>query len=123
MAIEERREYSLPYLGKLVKIKMDRPLGCVHEKHNIFFCTNYGYVPDTVAPDNDEIDAYLLGVFEPVDEFEGRCIAVIKRKDDDDDKLIIVPEGKNYTNEQILALTEYIERFHEIEIIREPQCE
>lgn len=49
-------------------------------------------MPGTIAPDGEEIDAYVLGVFEPKEEFTGTCIAVIHRTNDDDDKLIVVPE-------------------------------
>jgi inorganic pyrophosphatase len=57
------------------------------------------------------LDAYVLGVFEPLEVFTGRCIAVVHRLDDDDDKLILAPEGKEYTLDQIAALTEFQERF------------
>ena len=106
------------YLGKTVTIKMDRPLGSKHSKNGFIYPVNYGYVPDTTAPDGEELDAYLLGVFEPVDEFTGKCIAYIHRTNDDDDKLIIVPEGVEYTDDQINALTEFQERFFKHEILR-----
>ena len=106
------------YLGKTVTIKMDRPLGSKHPKNGLIYPVNYGYVPGTIAPDGEELDAYLLGVFEPVDEFTGKCIAYIHRTNDDDDKLIIVPEGVEYTDDQINALTEFQERFFKHEIIR-----
>jgi inorganic pyrophosphatase len=110
--------YSKKYLGQKVKVKIDRPLGSKHPKHGFIYCLNYGFIPDTVAPDGEEIDAYVLGVFEPIDEFEGVCIAIIHRTNDDDDKLVIVSEGLNYSDEQIRALTEFQERFFESEIIR-----
>ena len=106
------------YLGKTVTIKMDRPLGSKHPKNGLIYPVNYGYVPDTTAPDGEELDAYLLGIFEPVDEFTGKCIAYIHRTNDDDDKLIIVPEGVEYTDDQINALTEFQERFFKHEILR-----
>ena len=106
------------YLGKTVTIKMDRPLGSKHPKNGLIYPVNYGYVPGTTAPDGEELDAYLLGVFEPVDEFTGKCIAYIHRTNDDDDKLIIVPEGVEYTDDQINALTEFQERFFKHEILR-----
>ena len=84
--------YSRPYLNQKVTVKIDRPLGTKHPKHKYFYCCNYGFVPDTTAPDGEEIDAYVLGIFEPVKEFEGVCIAIIHRTNDDDDKLIVVPE-------------------------------
>ena len=109
---------SKDYIGKIVKVKIDRPLGSKHPNWNMIYTLNYGFVPNTVSGDGEELDCYVLGVFEPVEEFEGKCIAVIKRVNEDDDKLIIVPRDKKYSNEQIEALTEFQERFFESRIIR-----
>ena len=65
------------------------------------------------------MDAYILGVFKPLETFTGRCIAVIQRSDDDDDKLIVAPDGKDYSDEQILALTEFQELFFDPSVTRE----
>lgn len=35
------------YLNQTVSVKMDRPLGSLHPKHNFKYEVNYGYVPDT----------------------------------------------------------------------------
>ena len=43
--------------------------------------------------------------------FIGKVIAIIRRTNDNDDKLVVVKEGKNYTDEQIRALIEFQERF------------
>jgi inorganic pyrophosphatase len=99
------------FLNHTVHVKIDRPLGSRHPQHSFIYPVNYGYVPDTPAPDGDHLDAYVLGVFEPIDEFTGRCIAVVHRLDDDDDKLIVVPDGRQYSDEQIQALVEFQERF------------
>ena len=109
---------SEDYLGKKVTIKIDRPMGSKHPKHDFIYPVNYGFVPETMALDGEELDAYLLGVFEPVEEYTGKCIAILKRLDDDDDKLIVVPEGTSYTDDQIDALTEFQERFFKHKIIR-----
>ena len=106
------------YLGKMVKIKLDRPFGSKHPKHGFIYPVNYGYVPNTTSGDGEELDCYLLGVFEPVEEFEGKCIAIIHRTNDDDDKLVITKE-KDYTDDQIDALTEFQEQYFEHVIIRE----
>ena len=42
------------------------------------------------APDGEDLGAYILGVFEPLESFSGNCLAVIHRLDDDDDKLVVV---------------------------------
>lgn len=112
-----RQNENCSYLGKMLKIKIDRPLGSKHPKHGFIYPVNYGYVPNTVSGDGEELDCYVLGVFEPLEEFTGKCIAIIHRTNDNDDKLIIVPDGKKYTKEQIQALTEFQEQYFKSEII------
>ena len=107
------------FLGKKVKVVMDRPMGSMHPKWNFIYPINYGYVPNTISGDGEELDAYIVGIFEPVEEYEGKCIAAIHRLNDDDDKLVIAPEEKIYTKQQIEALVEFQERFFEHEIIEE----
>lgn len=59
------------YLGKLVKIELDRPFCSKHPKHGFIYLINYGYVPNTISGDKEELDAYLLGIFKQVKEYEG----------------------------------------------------
>jgi len=107
------------YLGKTVQVVMDRPLGSNHPKHGFKYEVNYGFIPDTKAPDGEEIDAYVLGVDIPLDKFSGKCIAVIHRLDDDDDKLIIIPKDmKEISDEEINKQTNFQEQFFESIIIR-----
>lgn len=110
------------YLGKIVTIKIDRPMGSKHPKHDFIYPVNYGFVPNTKSADGEELDAYLLGVFEPVKEYTGRCIAYIERLDDDDDKLVIAPKDKIYHPEQISALVEFQERFFSYKINCDPEA-
>ena len=107
------------YLEKTLEVKIDRPFGSKHPKHGFIYPVNYGYVPNTISGDGEELDCYVLGVFEPLETFRGKCIAIIHRLDDNDDKLIIVPENKSFSNQEIRALTEFQERFFESEIIRD----
>ena len=96
-------------LGKLIKIKIDRPIGSRHPKHGFIYPINYGYLPGVIGGDGEELDAYLLGVFEPVEEYKGRLIGIIHREDDIEEKLVVAP--KIYTAEQIMALVEFQERW------------
>lgn len=116
--ILEEKMNNHEYIGKIVKIKIDRPLGSKHPKHGFIYPVNYGYVPNTVSGDGEELDCYLLGVFEPLTEYEGRCIAIIHRTNDNDDKLVIVPDTKEYTDDAINALTEFQEQYFEHIILR-----
>lgn len=109
---------NLEYLGKIVNVKMDRKLGSIHPKHGFVYPVNYGYIPGTVTGDGEELDAYVLGEHMPLDEFTGRVIAIIHRTNDDDDKLVVMKDGRNYTDDQIRALTEFQEQYFKSEILR-----
>lgn len=117
-AINLKQREAYKYIGKRVNVKIDRQLGTNHPKHGFEYKLNYGYVPNTVSGDGQEIDAYVLGIDNPVQEFEGKCIAVIHRTNDDDDKLIVVPEGMEFLDEEIRSLTNFQEQYFESEIIR-----
>ena len=81
------------FIGKMARIVIDRPLGSRHPERGFVYPVNYGFLPGVPAPDGENLDAYVLGVLDPLETFTGRCIAVIQRSDDDDDKLIVAPEG------------------------------
>lgn len=106
------------YLGKNVNVEIDRPLGTRHPKHGFMYMINYGFIPNTVSGDGEEIDAYLLGEYDPINSGSGKVIAIIHRLNDDDDKLIVSKDGKDYSDDAIRALTEFQERFFESVIIR-----
>ena len=114
--IKQREAYS--YIGNSIKVKIDRKLGSMHPKHGFKYLLNYGYIPNTMSDDGEEIDCYVLGVNEPIEEFEGQCIAVIHRLNDDDDKIIVVPNGMNFSDSEIKELTNFQEKYFVNEIIR-----
>ena len=109
---------SNDYIGKIVDVKIDRAFGTKHPKHGFIYPINYGYLPDTISGDGEALDCYVLGVFEPIEEFRGKCIAIVHRTNDNDDKLVITPENKNYSDDAINALVEFQEKYFEHIIIR-----
>lgn len=109
---------NIEYLNKIWKIKIDRPMGSKHPKHGFIYPVNYGYVPNTISGDSEELDAYVLGIYEPLETFTGKCIAIIHRTNDNDDKLIIVPENKTFTDEEIKILTDFQEQYFTSIILR-----
>lgn len=93
-------------------------MGSCHPKHGFIYPVNYGYIAGTISGDGEELDAYVLGEHKPLDKFTGKVIAIIHRLDDNDDKLVVMADGRNYTDEQIIALTEFQEKWFKIEILR-----
>ena len=106
------------YLYQEVEVLIDRPLGSQHPQYGFIYPLNYGFIENTVSGDGEELDAYLLGVFEPVERYRGVVIAVIQRTNDNDDKLIVVPHNVDYSDEQIRALREFQERYFNSVILR-----
>ena len=67
---------------------------------------------------SEEIDAYILDVLEPLEEFSGEVIAIIHRLNDVEDKLVVAPkEHKKCTKEEILQKVNFQEKFFKSEII------
>lgn len=111
------------YIGTTIKVEVHRPLGSSHPKYEFIYPINYGFLPDTTGADGKEINAYVLGVDEPVTEFYGKCIAVIHRTDDNDDKLIVVPKLlEDMSDADIRELTDFQERHYSSVIIRDPEA-
>jgi len=108
------------YLNKPVFVRVDRPMGSHHPKHGFLYPVNYGFVPNTISGDGEELDAYILGVDTPLSEFTGRCVAIIHRTNDDDDKLVVVPEGFEISDADIEKETEFQEKWFRHAIVRNP---
>ena len=105
------------YLGKILKVKIDRPLGSAHPKHGYIYPVNYGFIPDTVAPDGEEVDVYVLGESTPISQTSGKCIAYIQRHDDVEDKLVISTDNRDYSKEEIYGFIDFQEQFFDVTIL------
>lgn len=103
------------YLGKQVHIVIDRPVGYRHG--DILYPINYGYIPGLLGGDGEEQDAYILGVSQPITEFDGEVIAVICRKNDREDKLVVAPTGRVYHQGQIAEAVHFQEQYFDTRII------
>ena len=109
------RNEIIQYIGKIVHIVVDRPIGYLHG--DIPYPINYGYVPGLLGGDGEEQDAYILGVNEPIAEFDGQVVAVIHRKNDCEDKLVVAPVGSTYHQGQIASAVHFQEQYFDIRII------
>ena len=94
---------STIYIGRNTRVIIERPLGSAHPQYGYTYPVNYGHLPGTLSGDGEELDAYVLGVSKPLSEFEGTCIAVIRRKRESDDKLVVVPMGMSFSEQENLS--------------------
>ncbi|MDO4435047.1 MAG: inorganic diphosphatase [Cardiobacteriaceae bacterium] len=100
--------------GSNHKIEWDRRLGAfkLDRIEPAIFAkpTNYGFIPQTLDEDGDELDALIItdqplttGIF-----LKARVIGVMKFVDDGevDDKIVVVPEDDRNTGNAIKALSD-----------------
>ena len=102
------------WMGKSVHVIVDRPVGYCHGA--IVYPINYGYIPGLIAGDGEEQDAYILGVSEPITEFDGQVVGAIRRKDDCEDKLVVAPIGAQYHQGQIAEAVYFQEQYFDTTI-------
>lgn len=63
------------------------------------------------------MDAYILGVNEPVKKFTGKIIAIVRRKDDIEEKWVVVPDGVTFSKEEIRRQIHFQEQYFDSEIV------
>ena len=101
-----------------VKVKIDRPKGSRHPKFcDLIYPVNYGFVEGVMGGDGQEQDVYVLGVDEPVSDFEGIVIAIIRRNDDVEEKWVAAPIGTIFSKEEIEEKVHFQEKYFDSEII------
>ena len=106
-------------IGQEFNVIIDRPIGSTHPKHkDIVYEVNYGYIPNVIANDNEEQDVYILGIDKPIKTFNGKVIAIIKRKNDTEDKWVMSLNDKKYSKKEIKELTNFQEKYFKIKIIK-----
>ena len=115
MTYEERKAQVQSYLGKIVTIGIDRPIGYVHvkEKYSLTYKINYGYIPGVLGGDDEELDVYLLGVDEPVAEYTARIIGIVHRENDIEDKLVAAPVGMTFTAAEMYEAVRFQEQYYD----------
>ena len=118
MSLAERHAQVEGYLGKIVSIEIDRPIGYVHHKgeKTLVYPINYGYIPNVLGGDGEELDVFLIGVSEPVSTYTGRIFGIAYRADDVEDKLIMAPDGKMFTAEEIARTIHFQEKYYQTSI-------
>lgn len=113
LSAQEREELICSWLGKTASVIVDRPVGFHHVTKGIHldYTINYGFLPGVTGGDGEEQDVYILGVAQPLQNFTGRIIGAVRRKDDNEDKLIAAPEGMRFTSAQMRQQLHFVEKY------------
>lgn len=112
--MEQRKCIIRQLMGRQVHVIVDRPIGHVHK--GMVYPVNYGYIPSILAGDGEEQDAYILGISEPLTEFDGRVIGAVLRADDCEDKLVVAPEGMVFHQGQIAEAVHFQEQYFDTKV-------
>ena len=114
MTYEERKAQVRSYLGKSVRVEIDRPIGYIHhkEKYYLHYPINYVYSPGVLGGDGEELDVYVLGIDTPVKECTVMVIGIAHRENDVEDKLIAAPVGMSYNEKQMADAIRFQEQYY-----------
>lgn len=97
-------------LGKYVRVRVTKPMHSVDSENGINYELNYGTVESGLDARSPVKGAYIMGVTHRVRVFEGRVIAIIKRKNMGGIYLVVAPKSKRYIVHQIEDAVEFIEK-------------
>ncbi|MGB4985509.1 MAG: inorganic diphosphatase [Erysipelotrichaceae bacterium] len=116
--IIKRDEIIDCYRNQVVHIKIDRMLGSCHPLYpDLIYPINYGYLPGAFSSDGEELDVYLIGVDQAVNEYLGQVIGVVIRHNDDEDKLVVGPVGSSFSHSFIWDSIYFMEKYFDSELI------
>lgn len=99
---------------KFYTVTIDRPMGSAHPEYPaMVYPINYGYIEGITGGDGEPQDAYVIGIDTALDQFYGRLIAIIHRKDDIEEKWVIAPDGMPFNKQQIEELVYFAEQYYD----------
>jgi len=102
----------LKFANKIADVTIDRLLGSKHPKFGWIYPVNYGFIPNTKAEDNLEIDVYIIDSKKPLKETKVKIIGIVYREDDIESKLIGITDTTiRYTLNEIYERIEFQEQF------------
>ena len=105
-------------IGMSVDVLIDRPIGTEHPiRKGVLYPINYGYIEGLLAGDDEEQDAYILGIDQPIESFKGKIIAVIKRFDDVENKWVVASDDKSYSKSDIKKIVRFQEEYYKTEVL------
>jgi|GEM_PF-6706561 len=114
MTLEEYAKLPEAFLGTIRQVIISRPIGYV-DNQNTTYSINCGYTLDPINGDQ-KIDTYLLGITEPIENYEARIIGYVKKKGDENYKFIVAPDHIKITKEDAIKQIQQVEEIKDDEI-------
>lgn len=111
-------------LGKYVRVRVTKPMHSFDSENGIPYQLNFGTVESGLDARSPVKGAYIMGVTHRVRVFEGRVIAIIKRKNMGGIMLVVAPKSKRYIVHQIEDAIEFAEKkgTYDISCLYECSC-
>ena len=115
--IEMEYLFQAKWLGKKVHVVVDHPYGSWHPHiPDLLMPCNMGYVEECLCEDGDSINAYIFGVFEPLEVYEGRVIGILFEKGSSYTRFV-VSNHPNFKEEDVVDVIGPLEKEKEMRIL------
>lgn len=99
-------------LGEVVPITIDHRKGSVDE-NGVYYPINVGYINNPTCA-NGKQRVYLLGVYDPIDTYNGEFLGYVKSKGDED-RIVCGNFGEYFSDDQILSEIDFLDKYCSIE--------
>lgn len=93
----------------MVKVKVTKPCNYFDDKTKVRYIVNFGIADVSGEKKNYVLGAYILGVNHPVRVFEGKIIAVLRRKASGKMLIVVAPKNMKRINYEIKDVLEFAE--------------
>ncbi len=103
-------------LGKYVRVRVTKPMHYFDREKNVSYGLNYGTVESGIDAHSPVKGAYIMGVTHRVRVFEGRVIAIIKRKNMGGIILVVAPKSKRFIVHQIEDAVSFAENSEDYDL-------
>lgn len=113
-----RRESNM--LGKYVRVAVTHPIGSENKQYGYKYQLNYGDIRSGLKSGMPRKKAYIMGINHPVVNFDGRVIAIIKRKSSV--AYVVAPKRMKFIENDIVDALEGMEKEYKIECLYEHSC-
>lgn len=107
-------------LGKFVRVSITQPKDSFNKQYGYQYKLNFGNIQNSSKPGMPEKKAYVMGINHPVKNFDGRVIAVIKRKTSV--AYVVAPKRMRFIQSQIEDALMDMEMSYKLECLYEHSC-